>query len=1030
MTYLTTQFGTTSALNTNLTLNQAQWAKQSGAGPNYTFYGTLQSATSTTITLAASGPSTTDSYYNNMIIEILDGTGVGQTGQITAYVGATKVATVTFGIQPDSTSIYWIHPISGTIASSSYRTIVLSSSSSVLTNDDAYKNCYLYIVSGSGKNTLIHITGYVGSTKTVSFVQDTPNYSDTTSYFAIIGEGGTAAAGGASTLTFASYASATNQWYTGLILEIVAGTGVGQTGTISDYNGTSKVATVGTAWTTQPDTTSQYVVYSGYSGTYEDVSDYAETSYSIIISKLNHGIVSINDSVDSIGTNDTERLIFAGVDCSQTHTHIPRAKYFKLRLLNIHGDLIGAIQTLLHKAKSQASIVSVGTVIPSCTDAVVTRSVLCGQTHGGTFENMYIDNQNHLITSIAEPTDTWGHLKVAQATPMYQFHFIYDVFTTHAIKDYSHGFVVSIGTLGSVGVAQVESVYLPAGSTLAASGPGSYFFMYTGQPGTTYYIWYNTGTNTDPAPGGTGAQVSGITTSSTPTQIATATAAAISAIAGTPFGSTGGGTVTLFGNIVTCTHAATGAAYSARSGTMPANSASIITTSNSLLQLTNQAGIGDYAAIRSRRGLKYRAAQGVRAVSTVIFGTPTASTYQLAGVANSTGGLYFGYNGTQFGILYRTNATPQFMSLTINATGTPSGTATYVLTLDGITFSLSITAPTSCTASMIANLIAANSNTFWNARYIAQAVGPVVYFISDYAGPRGTNTYSLTNSTNTSPITHGAASVSGTFATVRTGVTNTDNWVYQSAWNVDRMDGYGASGIVLNPQRGNVYNIEYQWQGFGQLSFFVEDPSIGKLAPVHVIRYANMNTGISLPNPSTRHVFAVATTATTSQVTMYAAAASGFVYGPIRYIDPKFSVYTSKTTVDGTVTPIVSFTMMRVFKTVSSEVDSILRYFSISNDSGKPAVVFLYRGSTLSGGTNFQSVDADSAMTYDIGSTNAITDGVVLWQTQIAANSSITVDATTFEYVATKFYVHTFATQRTTSTNVTINLSVGWFEDQ
>lgn len=90
-----------------------------------------------------------------------------------------------------------------------------------------------------------------------------------------------------------------------------------------------------------------------------------------------------------------------------------------------------------------------------------------------------------------------------------------------------------------------------------------------------------------------------------------------------------------------------------------------------------------------------------------------------------------------------------------------------------------------------------------------------MYFISDYAGPRGTNTYSLTDSTNASPITHGAASVSGTFATVRTGVTNTDNWIYQSAWNIDRMDGYGASGIVLNPQRGNVYNIEYQWQGFG-----------------------------------------------------------------------------------------------------------------------------------------------------------------------------------------------------------------------
>lgn len=1032
MTYLTTQFGVTSVSNTNTTLNQAQWGKQGAAGPNYTFYGTLQSATSTTATLAASGPSAADNFYNNMVIEIVDGLGVGQVAQITAYVGASKVATVSFNIQPDATSIYWIHPISGAITSSAYRSVTFSASSSVLTSDNAYVGCHLYILDGCGKNSLIHIEEYVGSTRTISFDKNTVHYTDSTSLFAIIGEGGLATAGGASTLTLASYSSTTNQWYTGLILEILSGTGLGQTRTISDYNGTTKVATVSTAWTTQPDTTSRYYIYSGYSGTYEDVSEYAETSFSLIISKLNHVIISLNDAVDSVGTTISEREMFGGVDYSRSHTHVPRLKYFKIRLLNVHGDLVGALQTILHKTKSQPISLSVTDIIPTETDAVITRSVVCAEATDGSVHNLRLDNLHRIVANIAEPTDTWGHVKVSSATPLYQFNFIYDTFSDDIIKEYSHGFVVTINTQGSPGVSQIESLYLPAGSTLASSGAGTYFYLFDGQPGTAYYIWYNTGTNSDPAPGGTSVQVSGITTASTPTQIATATASAMSGIGGSPFGTTGGGTITLVSNVLTYTHANTGVVYSARGGTMPTNSASSLTTSSSLLTLTNQAGIGDYATIHSRRGLKYRSAQGVRAVSTVIFGTPLASTIQLAGVSNLTGGLYFGYNGTSFGILYRTDATPQFMSLTINLTGTPttSSTATYILTLDGITFSFVLTAPGGCTASMLAHLIAANSTLFGNAKYIAQAVGPVVYFLSETPGPRSTNAYSLTNTSNTGTITHGGASVTGTFATVRTGVANTDTWSYQTAWNIDRMDGYGSSGVVLNPQRGNIYNIEYQWQGFGQLTFFIEDPSIGKLAPVHAITYPNAHTSLSLMNPSTRHIYSVETIATTSQVTMYAGAASGFIYGPLRYIDPKFSMFSTRTTVDGTVVPIISLTMLRIFKTVSSEVDGLFRYFSFSNDAGKPAVIYLYRGATLSGGTNFQSVHADSAMIYDMGSTNSLTDGTVLWQTQIAANASVTIDATTFDYLVTKVYVHTFAIQRTTSTNVTVNLSVGWVEDR
>lgn len=71
---------------------------------------------------------------------------------------------------------------------------------------------------------------------------------------------GTAQAGGASTITLDSGASATNGYYVEYYVTITSGTGAGQTRRITGYVGSTKVATVDTAWTTQPDATSVYAI--------------------------------------------------------------------------------------------------------------------------------------------------------------------------------------------------------------------------------------------------------------------------------------------------------------------------------------------------------------------------------------------------------------------------------------------------------------------------------------------------------------------------------------------------------------------------------------------------------------------------------------------------------------------------------------------------------------------------------------------------------------------------------------------------
>ncbi|GAA3413518.1 right-handed parallel beta-helix repeat-containing protein [Paenibacillus hodogayensis] len=74
---------------------------------------------------------------------------------------------------------------------------------------------------------------------------------------------GTATAGGVNSITLATTASAVSSEYNGMLLFVVAGTGIGQKRNVASYNGTTKVAVMTTAWTTVPDATSKYEIRYG-----------------------------------------------------------------------------------------------------------------------------------------------------------------------------------------------------------------------------------------------------------------------------------------------------------------------------------------------------------------------------------------------------------------------------------------------------------------------------------------------------------------------------------------------------------------------------------------------------------------------------------------------------------------------------------------------------------------------------------------------------------------------------------------------
>ena len=120
--------------------------------------------------------------------------------------------------------------------------------------------------------------GMMDNKAVVTAAGDVTEASDSNFDFSsvVITRENTAQAGGATSITLDTGASAVDDTYNGLTIYIVSGTGAGQSKAITDYVGSTKVATVST-WGTNPDNTSVFRILTGNNpaaGLDWDVLDY------------------------------------------------------------------------------------------------------------------------------------------------------------------------------------------------------------------------------------------------------------------------------------------------------------------------------------------------------------------------------------------------------------------------------------------------------------------------------------------------------------------------------------------------------------------------------------------------------------------------------------------------------------------------------------------------------------------------------------------------------------------------------------
>jgi len=305
---------------------------------------------------------------------------------------------------------------------------------------------------------------------------------------------------------------------------------------------------------------------------------------------------------------------------------------------------------------------------------------------------------------------------------------------------------------------------------------------------------------------------------------------------------------------------------------------------NGLMTVSSGIGSGSFATLRSNRSVRYRPGQGSLARYTAMWPDGFVAGYQqVAGFINQSDVLAVGYNygdaavgigtSSEFGIVRRTNSKGQVWELDVNTAA--SGNENLTIYLNNVGFTTTVTSGT----------------IRHNAAEIGSAVGIFTGWIVDYCDdkvwflyngpPVGlAGSFAVTNNT-------GGGTFVAAGSTLQTGSSPVDNWIHQSQFNIDKLDGTGPSRMTLDTSKLNVFQTQFEWLGAGQLSFAIEDIATGKLVPFHSIYYAGINTVPSLSNPSMRIGYAAVNAApavgTGVSVSVKGASMLGAIQGKIRH---------------------------------------------------------------------------------------------------------------------------------------------------
>jgi len=264
---------------------------------------------------------------------------------------------------------------------------------------------------------------------------------------------------------------------------------------------------------------------------------------------------------------------------------------------------------------------------------------------------------------------------------------------------------------------------------------------------------------------------------------------------------------------------------------------------------------------------------------------------------------------------------------------------------------------------------------------------------------------------------------------------DTANSVLQSSWD-DPLDGSGRSGMTIDWTKLNVFEIQTQWLGSGQMVFKVEDADTGLFVPFHTIKYANLNTAPSTFNPNYHHTIYVDNLATTSDIIIRSASFAFFVEGREKLPQihqPLFNTDNRSKTGITTETCLFTLRNKSTYNSYTNFIDIIPHLITASviqaggGSSTNLATIRITKNATLGGVPSYSSISAtNSVMEIDVSATTR-TNGQILFSLPLIGNNDkFIVDLSKYHFVLQPTETLTISAESSVSSD--FNATMMWEE--
>lgn len=382
------------------------------------------------------------------------------------------------------------------------------------------------------------------------------------------------------------------------------------------------------------------------------------------------------------------------------------------------------------------------------------------------------------------------------------------------------------------------------------------------------------------------------------------------------------------------------------------------------------------ASITTLRQATYRPGQGAMARITALFSTPSADSLQAAGLITAENAFVFGYAGVNFGIIHSHDGVVEIQTLTL---AVPGGAENVTVTIDGTPFVVALSG--GGTLAIDAYEISQSLNSQVN-NFNFTSNGSTVTSIAQIPRPGGSYAYV------------GSASV-GVWFQDTDGLEPITDFIPQALWNTDTRISTDLD-VNLDPLKGNVYQIQYQYLGFGAINFFVEDKESGAFVLVHRIRYANTNTIPSVTNPTFRAGWLARNTGNTSDITVQGGSAALFIEGIKAFDSLPRTLSVDKSAIGTSDTSMIIVRNRTNFAQKINRAEIFPKVIHASTQANKFAFFKMFIQPTFASPVNFQYVNQASSVAEFSLDTVEVTGGFEVSAFTVVSGAPQSINLNTF----------------------------------